>query len=434
VKKRLLALGLLLAVLAFSGCALRTVEEMYSLPKRSEEYNKLQSAIDFAMVNLEYSAPISGENRRTLQHADLDGVGRAEYLVFARGETEKPLHLLIFRQEADGACSLMEDLSFRGSAFEQVEYVYLDDAPGCEIVVGRQISDQVMGNVNVFSFAQGAALQLLSADYTKLITCDLDLNHRSEVLIMRPGEANMETGVAVLYNYRDGAIERSIEAEMSSRAEDIRRISISKLYGGSPAVYVASGGRNDSVVTDVFALREDRFANIVMSNGQGASVDALRNYAVYAEDLDNDGAMELPKLINIKPLSQEGPGLDQYLLRWYSIDLYGNEVDKLYTFHNFAGGWYMRLESSWARRIAVKEKDGNYTFCIWNEDFSKNTALFTISELTGNDREYQASQNNRFVLVREENVTYAARLEPSSALYGFTQDYLFDSFFLVDQD
>ena len=51
--KRIWALGLILAVLSLSGCALRTVEEMYKLPKRSEEYDRLQSAIDIAMAGLD---------------------------------------------------------------------------------------------------------------------------------------------------------------------------------------------------------------------------------------------------------------------------------------------------------------------------------------------------------------------------------------------
>ena len=56
MKKRIISILFLLVALVFSGCALRTVEEMYSLPKRSEKYNKLQSAIDEAMTGLEYAA------------------------------------------------------------------------------------------------------------------------------------------------------------------------------------------------------------------------------------------------------------------------------------------------------------------------------------------------------------------------------------------
>lgn len=432
--KRIWALGLLLAVLSLSGCALRTVEEMYSLPKRSEEYNQLQSAIDIAMAGLDYAAPLSGTNRQTLQSADLDGDGIPEYLVFAKGKSDRPLQLLIFQQNEEGAYRIQEVIGFRGTSFEQVEYVTIDDQPGCEIVLGRQLSDQVVGTLSVFSFSDGAARQLLSTSYSRFVSCDLDGNGREDLLVMRPGEADTEGGVAVLYSYKAGAMERSVEAKMSAPPEDVKRISVSKLHGGFPAVYVASTGKRDALVTDVFALRDDRLVNVVPGDGQAASVGSLRNYVVYADDMDGDGVFELPKLIPMEPISTRVGVEKQYLLRWYSMDLRGNEVDKLCTFHNFAGGWYLILDSSWASSVTMEQWGNSYTFYLWSENFDKATSLFTITEHAGNDREYQATQNNRFVLKRAEAITYAGKLEAGSALYGFTEDYLVNSFRLIPQD
>ena len=434
MKKRFISAVLSLMMMAFSGCALRTVEEMYSLPKRSEKYNQLQSAIDDAMIDLEYAAPTSGDNRQILQNADLDGDGIDEYIIFARGETEKPLRMLIFRQQPDGGCILVEDVAFRGTSFVQVEYVSVDDSPGCEIVLGRQLSDQLMGTVNIYTFAGGARQQLLNSTYTKFLTCDLDSNGKRELLILRSGEADMGTGVAVLYSFKDGSMERSVEVSMSARAEDIKRITPSNLYGGDPAIYISSAGRGDAVVTDVIALREERLVNISDSLGEVASVEALRNYAVYASDLDNDGVLELPKMMPLKPIVQGGSGEANYLLRWYAMDLYGNEMDKLCTFHNFSSGWYLRLGSSWASYLTVDQRGDEYTFYMWDEQYEDLTVLFTISEFSGNDREYQASQNNRFALARDEEVTYAARLETGSGLFGFTEDYLISNFRLFQQN
>lgn len=65
MKKRIWLFPLLiLASLLLTGCALQTVDEMYALPKRSKEYDSLQSAIDSAMYGLSYSAPVSGKTSR----------------------------------------------------------------------------------------------------------------------------------------------------------------------------------------------------------------------------------------------------------------------------------------------------------------------------------------------------------------------------------
>ena len=71
-------LPLLLLSLLLTGCGYRTVEEMYRIPKRTEEYKMLQSTIDQAMVGLEFAPPTAGENQQTVQMADLTGDGVPE--------------------------------------------------------------------------------------------------------------------------------------------------------------------------------------------------------------------------------------------------------------------------------------------------------------------------------------------------------------------
>ena len=82
--------------LLFSGCALQTLNDLYQVPKRSEEYNNLQSAIDQNLGSRQYCAPLSGDNLQAIQMVDLDGDGSNEYLLFAKGASEKPLQVLIF--------------------------------------------------------------------------------------------------------------------------------------------------------------------------------------------------------------------------------------------------------------------------------------------------------------------------------------------------
>ena len=136
MKKLNILCWMLAAALLLSGCALRTVDEMYQLPRRSETDNHLQSAIEQAMLNLDYAAPIAGDNQQTVQSADLTGDGALEYVVFARDSVNKAIRVLIFSQ-VEKDIQLLAVIESHGSAFEQVEYVNVDDQPGLEMVVGR---------------------------------------------------------------------------------------------------------------------------------------------------------------------------------------------------------------------------------------------------------------------------------------------------------
>lgn len=421
------------AALLLTGCELRTLDELYCPPKRSDEYNNLQSVIDQAMGGAEYSSPRSGENQQTVQMADLDGDGYSEYLLFAKDDSEQPMKIFIFKQVED-SYRLADTIANHGTAFDQVEYVQIDDRPGYELVVGRQVSDQVLRSVSVYSFADGQAQQLLTANYTEFLTLDIDSDSLIELLVLRPGASDMDRGVAELYGFDAGTIECLGQADMSEPADRMKRIMSSDLQGGLPAVYVASAVGEDAIITDIYAVVDGVFKNVSFSNESGTSVKTLRNYYVYATDIDSDGVLELPDLITMPSVSQQRSVSSQYLIRWYSMTHTGDEVDKMYTYHNYIGGWYMQLDEVWASRVSTVQNNSGYDFFMWDETLETSEKVLTISVLTGSDRDALATEGNRFVLYRTDTVVYAAELTEAAAQYDITQEKLTNSFHLIHLD
>lgn len=433
-KRVLILLIVMLTALLFSGCAMRTVEEMYALPKRSDEFNEMQSAIDTAMYGMTYASPQAGENQQTVQMADLDGDGVDEILVFAKGASEKPLQVLVFTQDAEGNVRTMDTIGSNGLAFEQVEYVDFDDKPGCELVVGIRVGDQVQRSVSVYTFKNGDAELMLMNGYSKFLTCDLDQNGCAELMVLRPGEQEAEGGMAVLYHYGNGQIERSVEMALSESPNNIRRILHGKLQDSKPAVFIASSVDQTAIVTDVLTVQDHELINIAVTGDVNTSVPTLRNYFVYAEDIDEDGVVEIPSTLTMKPVSYWTDEEEKHFLRWYAFDENGWEYDKLFSFHNFIGGWYLQLHSSWASRITVEQYNGVYKFYLWDESYQEATPLFTLYVFTGSTRDEEAMKDGRFAIYRAEGVAYAASLEAAAAEYNITEDYLIDNFRLIRRD
>lgn len=431
-KMKITALFLVMVMLLW-GCAMRTVEEMYSPPKRSAEYQELQKAIDAAMPGLEYCAPLSGENQQAVQMADLDGDGESEYLLFAKGSSGMPLQIQVFSGTEDGY-ELSETIESGGSAFELIEYVDMDGDAGMELVVGCQVSDQVLRSLAVYDFSDGGASRLMTTNYFKFVTCDLNSDDLSEIMVISPGTTESDHAVAVLYSFEDGTMNRSREADLSGTADSIKRIMVENLHGGIPAVYVASSVEESAIITDVFAMKNGRFTNVSFSNESGTSVKTLRNYYVYADDIDNDGVLELPSLITMVPRTISPSASDQYLIRWYAMDIGGREVDKMHTFHNIADGWYLQLDSSWASKVTVTQEGNTYTFHVWDESFQTTEKLMTVYALSGSDREMMAAEESRFVLYRADKTIYAAQLEDAAASFDLTQERLISCFHLIFQD
>ena len=106
---------------------------------------------------------------------------------------------------------------------------------------------------------------------------------------------------------------------------------------------------------------------------------------------------------------------------------------KRYTFHDYAGGWYLEMESDMAERISA-ETDGNaYHFYLWDKDGIKVQSLFTLYVLTGSNRDQQAVEEDRFPIYRKEGVAYAVELHRAARGYGLTEEYMVKSFHLIQQ-
>lgn len=420
---------LFLTVLILTGCGMRTVDEMYSIPRRSSQNISLRTAIESAMTDKTYAAPVSGENRESVQTADLDGDGKEEYLVFAKESKSDSLCILIFHQLSDELYELWESIACKGTSFEQVQYAQIDGFPGSDLIIGTRINEKVTRTALLYSFANRQSEKLKSVIYQKIQICDLNQDGISELLVIQNGEGESDNGSVRLYSYMDGSVQGSTEAKLSSAADQIRKITVNKLSDGTPAVYIVSSYGENAVVTDIMALKSDVLSNVSQYSQFGTIMPTLANHYVYAEDIDSDGFLELPGLVAMMYNATE-----QNLIRWFTLDENGVEENKVFTFHNFLDGWYIEVDSEWIDRFAAEKDGATYTFYMWNNSYGSAVPVFTVYTLTGKDRDVQAAAQNRFALYRGEDVVYAAKLESASAIYGITESYLESSFHLIRQD
>ena len=122
------------------------------------------------------------------------------------------------------------------------------------------------------------------------------------------------------------------------------------------------------------------------------------------------------------------------MILWYAMLPDGSTVDKLYTYYDSVGGWYVELDKEIAKRISVRCLGNMYEFYLWNETYTSAQLLMSIFAFTGYNREEQSLIDGRFVLMKTDTVTYSASLENTAADCGITQESLIRDFYLVHQD
>ena len=99
MRRKQLGLALLSAALTLllTGCFVKTVDELYTLPRHSDEYDRLELAIEKVLTsqNASYAAPVSGVNQQSVQLADLDGDGMDE-AIFESSRRQAAQSLYLF--------------------------------------------------------------------------------------------------------------------------------------------------------------------------------------------------------------------------------------------------------------------------------------------------------------------------------------------------
>ena len=427
------ALVLLAAVLLLlSGC-MRSVEELYAPPRQSAEYYDLQNQIEQVLSSgAEYCAPVSGDRRQAVQLADLDSDGQEEAIVFFRTQGEKPLKIYIYKK-TDENYREYAIIEGDGSAFASVDYRQIDTALGLELVVGRQVSDQVPQALSVYTLNGEHVTELLSVSCIRHTLADLDGNGLQDLLVFRSAE-DSGVGLTDYYSWEGTNLELVGSADMTAALthDSIRRIVGGMMQPDTPAVFVANTYEESTIVTDVFTLSGGEFINVSALGENAEDAGRVRYRSVYAVDVDGDGLIELPSTVQLPKLGGEDAPT-YYKIRWYNLRPDGSREYKRSTFHNYTDGWYIELDPAWERDLAVDYvRDPQQLPCYRFFRLEGDAAheRFVIYAFTGSDARTLAESGGRFVLGEKGDVVYAGQIYGE----GVTEEQITSAFHFISTD
>lgn len=433
-------LGCLLLVLglaALSGCVFGSVDEMYALPKSSEAYVNLQTTINQEKGNAEYIAPLSGENRQTIQLVDVDGDGKQEAVAFFRdASSAKPLKIVIFKQDNREDYHVFARIEGVGSEIQSIEYLDLGGAGGSDILVSWQVSASIHSLAG-YTITDGQPAQIMHSNYSHYRTEDLDGDGQEEVIL-----AQTEGGPAAhmrieYYDSRDGVMELVSTAPLSEGTTDIHHWTGGKLAGDAPALFVTSYFGKDVLITDVFTLdQEGGLRNIALDKSGRRSENVFHYYAgVAPEDINKDGITEVPVAQAI-PAYGESSVEGFWWLRWMQYQADGSRKQAMRTYHS-GDGWYLELPDGWTGEFSMRRQESSSTG-VRTVTFARGTQeaaapFLEITCLVGSDRGRLAQQDNRFLLHANSTTLYTGEFFANPWSCGLTQETI-QPLFHVGQD
>ena len=425
---RLLSAALALCLmLSFAGCFAGSIDELLSLPLPSEEYLQLQELIDVEIAaGSEFSAPITGNYRQSVQMYDLDGDGGEEALVFLR-DAEQKLKICIYTP-VSGEYTLAATIGGEGTAIGSVEYANLNGVPGAELVVAWQVAGDLR-LMKVYSMTAWSGAVLLTADCAGYRVYDITGDGTPHLLCIRFDETG--AGVVDMYAFGgDNAVE-TFSARLSDGITAVNSIITGRLSDESPALFV-EGGADGLYYTDIIAFENDELRNISRRRITGTSVIS-RGYPVNCTDIDTDRVVEAP-FARAMP-SQSESSVTYWLFDWYSFNVRGYRQLDISTYHCYSEGWYLIVPEEMRDELTVRREESalgepTVVLSLYDETRGAVKDMVQIFTITGENRYERARQEGRFLLMVNETTVYAARLISRD----FTEEDLSAAFRLIRND
>lgn len=432
-----------------SGCNVsfrlfRTTDELYSLPRASEEYTSLQAAIQELMdAGLEYAAPLSGTNTQPVRLFDLDGDGENEALAFCRDRSAESsqLKIYIFKKNSSDiyttACTIEGD----GTDINSVVMCQLmgDESSPYELVVTWQVSSTVY-MLSAYSLEDYQPTDLMTpTSYTRYSAQDLDGDGESELVVLTIDNSDSTLNNAVLYDNSENRMSAASTASLSNSLSSIDKIRDGVLADGTPVLYVTGtvleeSGSSSTQITDILMMQDGLLCNITLDGTTMNSASTLRTYLTGGQDINGDGVLELPFPFSI-PAKDPGSSDTFYGVDWKQYAADGTSSTVFITYYNSADGWYLELPESWLEELSLARQDTSVSstnergvLFYWN---GQEEPFLGIYKNTGANRERRSTEDGKVIFYRDSDAIYSVRFFPDD---GMSVEDLISLFHLITTD
>lgn len=428
---KLIAITLLMVFL--TGCAANSVEDVLRVPALPSEFMEFNDEINKIKASgMEPVAPSSGSNRQSIQLTDLDGDGIDEGIAFFRemSNTYK-VYVYIFKKIDDGY-EVRAKIEGAGNAVENVTYADLLGNGDNQLIIGWSVSDSDARAVTVYEVRDTEAKKLCEIACLYYMVTDLDSNGVSDLSVVYEDPLDGMQKLAIYAKYEGSILFRS-SAPLTQTEEKILRIRTANAADGLPAVFVEKAFHDTGLITDVIIWNAGSLQNITYSRRTQQSDMTARGYAMFCEDIDQDGSLEVPLMQAPvrSPQTFEGEMLRGII--WHGFGEKGDMVPKAFNFRSNSDNWYIMLPLDWEGKVAAmyQQTGGNETAVTFYsyQNGMLEKSLFSVYVFSGENRGKRVEQGGYIKLLERSDAIFAAEIDEGSYLdYDITENMLKERF------
>ena len=264
----------LLFLLLLGGCVFPSGDELLAAPKPSSNYQSLQTELEKQLAQgVSYASPSEGENRSSIQLADLDNDGVEEAITFFRGATSATSNkftVAVYRKQDDSyVCT--GTIDGRGTALRSVEFPVLEPSGKRGMVLTWRLPGDGTGALTMCDFDENCTPSIiLETEYTAMELTDLTGNGAKDLLLITSDTSGKR--VARLYQYDNGSMLPAGETATSQGTAAVERMQSGRVQDSKTAVFAEEKVANGAgLTTDIFVYSNDTLRNLALDGEDTAS-------------------------------------------------------------------------------------------------------------------------------------------------------------------
>lgn len=407
----LTVLGLMLTL---QGCSFVYGDELLTAPQASKAYQTLEQKLKEVQDTKISTAPISGDNRSTIQLVDLNNDGVDEVISFFRASNNSSQFYAYVHQKTDSDYQLIGEIEGSGTAIQSVSYPLISPDGRRGIFISWERASEGANMLTACSYEEGSGISiLLETEYIAMTHVDLTGNGAQDLFLI--GTNSLGRRTASLYCYRNQVLELAGEAVTSPEAVTVVSVTSGRLTPYQTAIFAEQKTENGiGLLTDIFVFENETLQNLALDSEGSTGSGTYRSITVSARDINGDGIIEIPHTVLMAGDADASSEDAVFMLDWYQYD--ANKIPQLVetTYQNVAESWQIKLKAEWHDLIsAVKTSENGLTAVHFSKYISDGepVPIFTIYCATGTLREYYAAKTDIIQLKQTETETFFAVIE-----------------------
>lgn len=454
MKKRLLALILVISVFCVSGCSANFVNggNMMRPPRPTGDKADIQNIIETkAGAGFTFNYPQTGEYRSAITMEDLDNDGYDEAIALYSSGNENSKLNLMFMTKDSGEWKSIGNFTNGASGVDRMLFADINGDSQKELLLGWTSLGSNEKKLTIYAYEDDFVREMtVDSTYTELAAADFDNDAKDEIILLTIAN-NDEDSFAKFFKYSTKEKRPMINSsvQLDSNLTRIINVTVGMADSTTRAVFLDGETHAGTNTTQIifWDTKNECLVNPlnVFDDSSNKTNISARTSSTICKDINNDGIIEIPSIATMPSGNRENAATICIMTTWNTYlkdtNTFTGVLNMVISYKEgyyiiLPDKWMTKQEEKWPTYVTARINSDNrtMTFYEWITDNDSSGSigemLFTVCVYS--NKEWKSENAKNMVMIRKtDSAVYAAKIENTKNDLSLNEDEIKDCFRII---